>query len=279
MNIEKIIKASEKPEIYTKGTAVMWTDDYISTQLLETHLSQATDLASRKESTIDSTLDWILDKVPGKSLEILDIGCGPGLYTEKLAERGHRVTGLDFSENSIRYAKASANKKKLNITYLNQNYLDLNAEDKYDLITLIFTDFCVLLPKQRDTLLKKVYRALKPGGKFIFDVLNKNYQCDKSGEKSWEAVSGGFWKQNPYITLTESFYYETEEVGLTQHIVMNEAEEISIYRFWVHTLTPKELETLLSENQFTSAVFFDSVLPDSILYRSEEVTFCIASKE
>ncbi len=57
MNIKKLINTARKPEIYTPGTAVMWVDEYISTQLLATHLSQDIELASRKETTITSTVE------------------------------------------------------------------------------------------------------------------------------------------------------------------------------------------------------------------------------
>ncbi len=89
----------------------MWVDDYISTQLLEVHLNPDIELTGRNETTISSTIKWILNKVPGDRLNILDLGCGPGLYTEKLAENGHTVTGMDFSPNSISYARATAEKK------------------------------------------------------------------------------------------------------------------------------------------------------------------------
>ncbi len=115
MNIKNVINTAQKPEVYTSGTALMWVDEYISTQLLEVHLSQEVELASRKETTIFSTVDWILNNVPGDRMNILDLGCGPGLYTEKLAEYGHLVTGMDFSSNSINYAKESANREKLDI--------------------------------------------------------------------------------------------------------------------------------------------------------------------
>ena len=51
MKIETLIHGSQKPELYEKGSAIMWTDSYISEQLLITHLDQNTDLASRKKSS------------------------------------------------------------------------------------------------------------------------------------------------------------------------------------------------------------------------------------
>lgn len=278
MKIQNLITASQKPDIYTQGTAVMWVDEYISTQLLETHLNQDIDLASRKKTTISSTIEWILNKVPGNNLKILDLGCGPGIYTEKLAEKGHRVTGMDFSANSIRYAMESAKRKNFTISYLQQDYLELKEENQYDLIMLIFTDFGVLLPDQRSRLLANIYRALKPGGVFIFDVLNENYPVKKSGEKEWDASTKGFWKNKPYLALTESFYYEKENVMLSQHVIIDETGDVDIYRFWIHTFSHGTLKEILSLQHFCNAECFDSVLPDSSLYSSEEVTFCVATK-
>ncbi len=278
MNIQELIATAQKPEIYTNGTATMWVDEYISTQLLETHLSQETDLASRKETTISSTVEWILNKVPGDNLNILDLGCGPGLYTEKLAEKGHRVAGMDLSANSIRYAKESAHTKKLNISYLQQNYLELEEENKYDLVMIIFTDFGVLPPDQRETLLGKIYRALKPGGIFLFDVLNENYPANESGSKEWEVSKKGFWRNKPYLSLAESFYYEEQKVALNQHIIIEETGKMDVYRFWIHTFSHADLEKILALHNFRNTKCHDHVLPGCHMYRSEDVTFCITTK-
>ena len=48
MNITNIIPKIEKPKIYEKGTAFMWTDKHISKQLLNVHLNPDIDLASRR---------------------------------------------------------------------------------------------------------------------------------------------------------------------------------------------------------------------------------------
>jgi hypothetical protein len=87
MKIETLIRGSQKPELYERGSATMWTDSYISEQLLITHLDQDTDLASRKTSTINITVDWILKKTSKDKLNILGLGCGPGLYAEIFAEK------------------------------------------------------------------------------------------------------------------------------------------------------------------------------------------------
>jgi SAM-dependent methyltransferase len=256
----------------------MWVDECISTQLLETHLNQDIDLASRKETTISATLEWILSKVPGDRLNILDLGCGPGLYTEKLAEKGHTVTGMDFSSNSIRYARESASKKKLNISYIQQDYLELEEVNKYDLVLMIFTDFGVLTPDQRKTLLAKVYRALKPGGKFLFDVLNENFPVNESGSKEWELSKKGFWRNRPYLALTEAFYYDEQKVTLNQHIIIDETGKMEVYRFWIHTFSHADLEKILAVQKFGSTECHEHVLPGCNMYRSEDVTFCITTK-
>lgn len=278
MNISTLLQAAQKPEIYTPGTALMWVDEHISTQLLQVHLSQDTELASRKETTISSTIDWILSTVPSGTLSILDIGCGPGLYTEKLAEREHVVTGMDFSANSIEYAKESALSKKLDITYIKQDYLLLDEENSYDLIMMIFTDFGVLSKEQRDQLLSNVYRALKPGGVFLFDVLNEHSPVKKSKPREWELSEGGFWRKEPYLSMTESFYYEKEDVALSQHIVMDDIGGMAVYRFWIHTFSNDDLATIVSSAGFSKSICYEKILPDSDMYRSEDVTFCVATK-
>jgi len=199
LDFNKIINLSAKPDLYQKGTAVMWTDSYISKQLLEVHLNSEVDLASRKKKTIESTVKWILDKAGKSNLKILDLGCGPGLYSQLLAENGHQVTGVDFSKHSIEYARKTAEDNNLEIDYRKQNYLELEDHEKYDLVILIFTDFGVLSPDDRAILLFNIHRALKPGGFFLFDVLNDNQLDQKVSDKSWDISKKGFWREAPYL--------------------------------------------------------------------------------
>ncbi len=163
MNILNTIALTQKPALYESGTAIMWTDPHISKQLLSVHLNSELDLASRSSSTIIETVEWILAQVDGQELDILDLGCGPGLYCKEFAQRGHAVTGVDFSSNSIKYSVVEAKRLGLKINYITGDYCELDlGENRYDLIVQIFTDIGVLSPSARTKLLNSMLKSLKP---------------------------------------------------------------------------------------------------------------------
>lgn len=278
MNFTQLLNSNTKPKIFSKGTSVMWTDEHISKQLLDIHLNPDIDLASRKKTSIDKTLDWVQRNIDKQNLDILDLGCGPGLYTEILAKKGHTVSGVDFSQNSINYAKKQAKTKGLKINYKCRNYLNIDfSENSFDLVILIFTDFGVLNPKERNTLLKIISKILKPGGMFIFDVVNDKEIKPKLSPKNWEVSDSGFWKDRPYLALSESFMYEDEKVILFQHTVIDEKDNNDIYRFWTSLFSQNELEKLLTEHSFSGITFSENILPSDNTWTGEYVTFCKAT--
>lgn len=279
MNFDQLINYSKKPKIYTPGTKQMWTDAHISKQLLSVHLNSDVDLASRKPAVIQKTINWILEKSGNENMKILDLGCGPGLYTEIFARKGHEITGIDFSKSSINFARANAARMNLKIEYLNANYLEIDLPaNQFDLVTLIYTDFGVLLPEERTKLLEMISMVLKKGGIFIFDVLNDKNPEEKVPTKSWETATSGFWKNNPYLALSDSFYYPENKVILSQHLIIDEQGKTDLYRFWTHLFSQFDLLEILKNYSFTGISFHENVLPESDQWNGKNVTFCRAVK-
>ena len=161
-----------RPALFAPHEAPFWDDPHIATQMLAAHLDPETDAASRRPATIDATVAWIVEQL-GLSAgdRVLDLGCGPGLYCQRLARLGLDVTGIDLSENSLLYAREQAAAEGLPIRYIHANYLTLDAAAEYDAALLIYYDFGVLPDPDRDDLLRRVRRALRPAGAFVFDVL------------------------------------------------------------------------------------------------------------
>src|SRR5512144_287311 len=70
-------------------TSELWTDEYVSAQMLSFHLNPDVDLSSRKMAFIERSVDWLVSHFDITSgVRVIDFGCGPGLYTSRLAERG-----------------------------------------------------------------------------------------------------------------------------------------------------------------------------------------------
>lgn len=242
---------SKPPEPFTPGAPLFWDDPHISQHLLAAHLDPDTDAASRHPETIKAVIDWLLtylDVQPGEAW--LDMGCGPGLYTSRLAQRGLIVTGVDYSQRSIAYATDYAKEHNLPITYRYQDYLMLEDSASYDAISLIYGDFCPLSPEQRAKLLANVRCALKPNGRFVFDVTTPRLRQKHGTPTNWYAATkGGFWKPGPYLGLDRGFAYP-DDIFLDQYITLEPDGTLTVFRNWFQDYTPQRITDELHENGF-----------------------------
>ncbi len=102
MKLSDIIARIPSPAPWAEGEKIPWNEPGFSARMLHEHLSQDHDAASRRSMVIDRQVDWIHQSLLwGNPARVLDLGCGPGLYTSQLARRGCSCTGIDFSPASI----------------------------------------------------------------------------------------------------------------------------------------------------------------------------------
>lgn len=252
IDLRLLRKLQEKPEPFTPGELKFWDDDHISKHMLAAHLNPESDLASRRPEIIDRSVAWIAETIhlePGSNL--LDLGCGPGLYASRFAARGLSVTGVDYSKRSIEYAREFAAAHHLDITYRYQDYLTLTDHEQYEAALLIFGDFCPLAPDQRARLLANVYCALKPGGYFILDVSTREHRKKYGNINQWYVVESGFWKPGPHLVLEQGFDYPKQSIYLDQAIVIEMDGKISVYRNWFQDYDRESIVTELEANGFS----------------------------
>jgi len=226
--------------LYQKGDSFIWTDPYISQQLLKAHLDPDTDAASRRPATIDRTVSW-LDSLLARASDVLDLGCGPGLYTSRLQQLGHRVVGVDISAGSLEYARSQRALDAVGPDYRQADYLNDQLDGCYDLVYMIYCDFGALLPEQQDIVLAKVKMVLKPGGRFVFDVFGPTFADGKEDGRIWHSSAGGdFWSQQPHLMLEEIRYFREQAVSGERHVLVQDGS-IRQFVFWNHWYTEAAL--------------------------------------
>ena len=256
--LEKITK---KPKLFAKDDGNFWQDSYISEHLLYAHLDDETDEGSRKYETIIQTVNWFCEylKLPSGS-KLLDLGCGPGLYSEAFHSQGFEVTGVDFSQSSIDYAKEQAEEYQYKINYICKNYLEIDFEQEFDVVTLIYGDLCVLSHKDRDLLLQKVRKALKPGGYLICDVFTKHYFETSEPNQSWYiSKDEGFWSEKEHLLLQSHFKYKKDKVRLDKYTLIMKDGEVRTHHIWKHYFSLKRAIQMMKEHEFTVCDYWSNL--------------------
>ncbi len=271
--LKELKEINSRPSPFQFYTAnELWTNEHTSKQMLKYHLNESIDVASRNKSFIARSVDWMVShfEVDDKT-EIADFGCGPGLYTNKLAERGAIVTGIDFSENSLKYAKQVAAEKGLNVNYVLTNYLDFETTNRFDLITMIMCDFCVLSPEQRKKMLSKFHSLLKPDGSVLLDVysLNSFNQREESATYEWKQLNG-FWSEEDYYCFVNTFKYETEKVILDKYTIIEAMRKRAVYN-WLQYYSKESLVEEFEANGFKIEHFFSDVSGKTFTSESKEM--------
>jgi SAM-dependent methyltransferase len=273
--LEKINTRPKPFEFYTAGD--LWTGEHTSKQMLSFHLNAELDVSSRNAAFIDRSVDWIVSRFNvGSGTKIADFGCGPGLYAVKLAQRQAAVTGIDFSNRSIQYAKEFSRQKGLSIHYVNQNYLEFETDDRFHLILMIMCDFCALSPGQRRHMLNKFYTLLDPGGSILLDVYSlKAFEQREEAAAYEENLLAGFWSQNKYYGFLNTFKYEQEKVILDKYTIV-EAERAQTVYNWMQCFSPETLEKEFAECGFAIERFYSDVAGSP--YNPETVEFAVVAK-
>jgi len=254
-------KINEKPEPFQYYTADdLWTDEHISKQMLKYHLNESVDVSSRNGQFIQQSIEWMIQHFKvDEQKALIDFGCGPGLYTNQLAKTGASVTGIDFSKRSLEYASNTAKKNSLTVDYHHCNYLTFDTEKQFDLISMIYCDFCALSPKQRNKLLGIFYKILKRDGSILLDVHSLNV-FEKQKEDAGYAFNymNHFWSSEDYFCFYNTFLYNDEKVSLDKYTIIKQ-NTINVIYNWLQYYSKDTITNEFEENGFKVEEIYSDV--------------------
>ena len=148
--------------------------------------------------------------------EILDLCCGAGFASFWMAERGARVTGLDFAPYMIAEAKVEAARRNLAVEFVEADiFTHVFGWERFNLVTCFdsVSDFPI---NDFARLEKKIADTLKPNGRFIVKYMDGSYKY----------IQGTVAREGVYQEAPERIAYRFKEylpeVGASVNIIRNE---------------------------------------------------------
>jgi SAM-dependent methyltransferase len=280
MNFLDLIHRASPPAPWAEGDKIPWNNPDFSRRMLREHLSQAHDAASRRSSIIDEHVAWIHRALlNNRSSRVLDLGCGPGLYSSRLAQRGHSCVGIDFSPASIEYARDFAQAQQLACEYQLADVRHADFGTGYDLAMFVFGESNVFRPAELQSILSEAHAALNDGGRILLEV-HPLEVVQRLGHQraTWYSLSQGLFSDQPHLVLFESFWDEAQRVAIERfYIVDAETAEVTAHASSMQAYTDEQYRYALQIAGFMDITFYPSLIgtPDE---RQPDLFAIVASK-
>ena len=118
-------------------------------------------------------LNFIDDLVGLKDKRILDVGCGGGILSESMAERGADVTGIDLGEKALKVAKLHQLESSSKVDYrlISVEELAIQQPESFDVVTCM--EMLEHVPDP-ESIIHACAQLTKPGGSVFFSTINRN---------------------------------------------------------------------------------------------------------
>ena len=180
-------------------------------------------------------VDFIRDSLnPAESGELLDVGCGYGRHAIELGEGGFRVTGIDLSLPLLIRAADESQRRALSVNFVHADMREMAFANQFDGAYMFLTSFGYFDEETNLKVAASVFRALRPGGRFLVDVINRDYVVSELPTRVW-------WEGEGCVVLEEvDFNYQTSRLGVRRSVVFQDGRQvehdISIRAYGLHEL-------------------------------------------
>jgi len=123
--------------------------------------------------------------------ELLDLACGFGRHAVAMARRGFRVTGVDFNARYLEIAREEARAAGVEVRWVVGDMRALAFERAFDGVYSYFTSFGYFSDLENEGVLAGIARVLRPGGRFLIDLANRDWLLTHPQQRTWNQRADG----------------------------------------------------------------------------------------
>jgi SAM-dependent methyltransferase len=177
--------------------------------------------------------------------EVLDLACGYGRHAIGMARLGYRVTGLDFNPRYLEIAAADAAAAGVTVTWRTGDMRAIGDERAFDGVYSFFTSFGYFEDADNEKVLAEVARALRPGGRFLLDMANRDWILTHPQQRTWTQRDDGA------LLMEETSLDVADSRVISRQILTDPQGGARVTKqFSLRTYTCAELSALLRRHGF-----------------------------
>jgi SAM-dependent methyltransferase len=223
---QKASQAKQLDKLDGKPKGKAWFADLFDEDYLRT-LPFLTPQATQHEA------EFVIDAMGlSAGAQVLDVGCGYGRHAMELAARGFHVVGLDLSTPLLVRGGEEAHRRGLQINFVRGDMRELDFEAQFDGAYCLFSTFGYFDDETNKKTIANIARALKPGGRLMIEILNRDYVIADLPTRVW-------WEGEGCVVLEEvELNYFSSRIQVNRSVVFDDGrqleQEISVRAYSLH---------------------------------------------
>jgi SAM-dependent methyltransferase len=199
---------------------------------------------------------------------LLDLACGTGRHATELARRGYEVVGFDLSLAMLARAGEDAQERGAKLNFVQGDMREMAFEEQFDGVYCWSTSFGYFEEDKNCNVVERIGRALKAGGRFLLDVVNRDFLIRHAPSLAWFEGDGCVCMDEMNVDFI------TSRLKVKRTVMLDDGRSREIeYSIRVYSL--HELGKILHEQGFkvrevsgrveTPGVFFGDESPRTII--------------
>jgi SAM-dependent methyltransferase len=182
---------------------------------------------------------------------VLDLAGGYGRVAIPIARRGYRVTVLDLSEEFIQLGKETARKAGVYIDWIRADMREVPQTADYDAVVNLYGSFGYLATDEENArVIQNVYGAVKPGGVFLSETINREELLNRGPYQLWAESSGAITLEAGIFDLVKG-RCDTRRIFYDLQTNTRREDTYSVRMF-----TAAELAEMVRQAGFVDAKFY-----------------------
>jgi SAM-dependent methyltransferase len=222
------INFGEETKLRKKRRSKQWFEEIFDEDYLHTLPFMTPHQTEREVAFLLETLE-----LPAGG-RVLDLGCGYGRHAMEMASRGYRTVGIDLSLPLLIRATDAARRVGVNVDFVHGDMRDMSFDGEFDGAYCFYTTFGYFDDDTNRRVAAGICKALKPGGRFVLELINRDYLIGDLPTRVW-------WQGDGCVVLEEvDFNYFTSRLQVQRQIILENGrqleQDISIRAYSLHEI-------------------------------------------